>query len=327
MSCSSAASRTRSSGTRVGDDRDRVREHVLVPVDRILLELHRVELGQELVGEAGPCEEPEARLRIGCDEQLAELVADPFRARRSRGVRGAAAIASTISGSGSSSSDDDEPRRAQHAQRIVEERHLDRERACATGGPRDRPRPPNGSTNSSCGSASAMALTVKSRRERSVSMSSPKTTSGLRLSGQVDVGAERRDLEAQPVALRADGAEAPALEPQVLGPAVEHAPRWRRGARRWRGRCRCLRGRDRRPRRAATRRRGRAIARHRSKRAASCSSGASSCRYAARDAGAAGRSPPDSRGWSADSQRSLTPPGSEPGRVRRLRLPRACAAR
>ena len=48
-SCSSAASRSCRARRRLGHDRDRVREHVLVPVDRILFELHRVELGQELV--------------------------------------------------------------------------------------------------------------------------------------------------------------------------------------------------------------------------------------------------------------------------------------
>ncbi len=61
-------------------DRDRVREHVLVVVDRVLLELHRVELGQELVREPGAGEEPEARRRVVDDEQLRELVADPLRA-------------------------------------------------------------------------------------------------------------------------------------------------------------------------------------------------------------------------------------------------------
>ncbi len=55
-------------------------------------------------------------------------------------------------------------------------------------GVRSRPaarsaRPSNGSTMAASGSDSAMALTVKSRRERSVSMSSPKATTGLRESG------------------------------------------------------------------------------------------------------------------------------------------------
>ena len=55
--------------------------------------------------------------------------------------------------------------------------------------------PPNGSTSSRLGSDSAMALTVKSRRDRSTSSSSANVTSGLRESGTVGLGAERRDLE------------------------------------------------------------------------------------------------------------------------------------
>ncbi len=43
--------------------------------------------------------------------------------------------------------------------------------------------PPYGSINSGSGSRSAIALTVKSRRDRSISMSSENSTSGLRLSG------------------------------------------------------------------------------------------------------------------------------------------------
>ena len=43
--------------------------------------------------------------------------------------------------------------------------------------------PPKGSTRRASGSDSAMALIVKSRRERSASMSVAKVTSGLRESG------------------------------------------------------------------------------------------------------------------------------------------------
>ena len=45
------------------------------------------------------------------------------------------------------------------------------------------PNPSKGSTNSMSGRRSAMALMVKSRRDRSSSMSSPNVTSGLRESG------------------------------------------------------------------------------------------------------------------------------------------------
>ena len=78
--------------------------------------------------------------------------------------------------------------------------------------------PPNGSTSSGSGSRNAIALTVKSRRERSVSMSSEYATSGLRLSGRYtsarNVVISMRDA----VLAAADGAEALALEPDVVGP-------------------------------------------------------------------------------------------------------------
>ena len=42
------------------DDRDRVGQDVLVAVDRILLEPHRRQLGQELVGQSRVDDEPQA---------------------------------------------------------------------------------------------------------------------------------------------------------------------------------------------------------------------------------------------------------------------------
>ena len=117
------------------------------------------------------------------EQELGELVADALRARRSRGGgaarrprRRARARARGRTARRSA------PRAACAAGR---RRTTPRARAaCAAGGPRGRPTPPNGSTSSGSGSRSAIALTVKSRRERSVSMSSAKTTSGLRLSGR-----------------------------------------------------------------------------------------------------------------------------------------------
>ena len=76
-------------GPRVAHHRDGVREHVLVRVDRVLLEPHLVELGQELVGEAGLGEEPQARARV-VDEQRAST-ARRGCARRSRSRAGGAA--------------------------------------------------------------------------------------------------------------------------------------------------------------------------------------------------------------------------------------------
>ena len=83
----------------------------------------------------------------------------------------------------------DETRGAQHPQRVVLERDLrcerrpqpTRDQVDAAVERIDELRPPARRMSSS---AIAIALTVKSRRERSVSMSSENVTSGLRLSGR-----------------------------------------------------------------------------------------------------------------------------------------------
>ena len=92
-------------------------------------------------------------------------------------------IAPTTSGSGTRPNSRDEARRPQHAQRIVEERHLGRERR-AQSVPRGRRHRRMDRPTRARGRRSAIALTVKSRRDRSVAMSSAYSTSGLRLSGR-----------------------------------------------------------------------------------------------------------------------------------------------
>ncbi len=57
--------------------------------------------------------------------------------------------------------------------------------------------PSKGSISCRSGSDRAMALTVKSRRDRSASMASANTTSGLRLSEVVGLGPVGRDLHAR----------------------------------------------------------------------------------------------------------------------------------
>ena len=91
-SCSSAARRTIAVRAGLGHHGDRVGQHVLVAVDRILLEAHRRQLGEELVGQTGVDDEPQAGGRVVDHEQLVELVADalgrhdlePLRHRRDR---------------------------------------------------------------------------------------------------------------------------------------------------------------------------------------------------------------------------------------------------
>ena len=82
--------------------------------------------------------------------------------------------------------------------------------------------PPNGSTNSPDGSRTAIALIVKSRRDRSVSTSFANVTAGLRLSSHVDVLAEGGDLQQAPVLARPHGAELRADEVPPVGPVAQH---------------------------------------------------------------------------------------------------------
>jgi hypothetical protein len=70
--------RRRFGSAHVLDDREGVGEHVLVTVDRIVLESHRGQLGQELLGEAGVDEEPQAGGGVVDRDELVELVADAF---------------------------------------------------------------------------------------------------------------------------------------------------------------------------------------------------------------------------------------------------------
>ena len=283
-------------GTGLGDDGDRVREHVLVPVDRVLLELHRVELGKELVGEPGAREEPQARLRVGRDEQLAELVADPLRAHDLEPVAVPRHRLDHL-GVGLELERRGEPRRAQHPQRVVEERHLDRER---------RAQPAGGEVGETVERVDEVELRERERHRvdgevapREVGLDVvAEDDLGLAAVGVVHLGAERRDLEAQAVALRADGAEAPALEPQVLGPAVEQRLD---GVGTGVGRevdVVLAEARDPRSRRAASRRRDRASAPPR-RSAPRAASAAPDPRGTARGARAAVRSHPESRRYEA----------------------------
>ena len=95
----SAAGRSRRSD--VLDDGDRVGEHVLVAVDRVLLEPQRRQLGQELLGEPGVDEEPQPGRRVVDDDQLVELVADALGRHDLQPVAHAPSTASTSSGTGS----------------------------------------------------------------------------------------------------------------------------------------------------------------------------------------------------------------------------------
>ena len=113
--------------TDVLDDGDRVRQHVLVAMDRVVLESHRRQLRQELVGETGVDQEPQSGRRVVDDHQLVELVADALgrhdleSCRHGRdGIDELGGRVELVPG--------DEPGRAQHAQRVVAEADLGPER-------------------------------------------------------------------------------------------------------------------------------------------------------------------------------------------------------
>ena len=160
------------------------REHVLVAVDRIVLEAHRRQLGQELIGEPGVDEEPQPGRRVVDRDQLVELVADALGRHDLQAAGHALATASTSSSTGSRLVAGDEAGRPQHPQRVVAEADLRRERRAQrprgeVGGAAERV-DERAATAGSPVSSSAIALTVKSRRDQIASMSSANVTCGLR---------------------------------------------------------------------------------------------------------------------------------------------------
>ena len=114
----------------------------------------------------------------------------------------------------------DEPGGAQHPQRIVDERHLGRQR---------RAQPPGGEVGRAVERVDQRRaragderhrVDVKSRRARSVSISSANVDLGLRESSSYDLGAIGGDLVAsRPSIGQPDRAEPLALGPHGVGPA------------------------------------------------------------------------------------------------------------
>ena len=193
--CAGSRTSARASAAHVLDHRDGVGEHVLVAVDRVLLEAHGRQLGQELA-RPGRCRRgttgrrPGRRRRSACRARRGCA-----RPTRSRGGRASPSTAATSSGTGLEAVAGDEAGGPQHAQRVVAE---------ATPRAQRRAQPLGGEVGGAVervderrrvGAArSAMALTVKSRRDRSASMASANTTSGLRESGVVGLGPVGGDL-------------------------------------------------------------------------------------------------------------------------------------
>ena len=92
----------RAAGRGLGDHRDRVGQHVLVAVDRVLLDPHGGQLGEETSATPGVDEEPQPGRRVLDHDAACRARRGPARPTRSRAVRRARGRPPTSSGSGAS---------------------------------------------------------------------------------------------------------------------------------------------------------------------------------------------------------------------------------
>ena len=171
-------------------------EHVLVAVDRVLLEAHGRQLGQELARPGrcrrrnhspAPGRRPSSSLSSSSRMRSADTISSRSCIAVDRGDQLGHRL-QAVAG--------DEPGRPQHAQRVVAEADSSGRSgvrsACRRRGRRrrrtDRPARASGV------SSSAMALTVKSRRDRSASMRVGEHDVGLARVGRVGLGPVGGDL-------------------------------------------------------------------------------------------------------------------------------------
>ena len=124
---SNAGARLVSGRPDVLDHRDRVAQHVLVAVDRVVLESERRQLGQEVLGETGVDAEPQPGGRVVERHQLVELVADPLGGHDREPI---APVDDRVDELGHRLEVEagDEPGGPQHPQRVVVEADLGRKR-------------------------------------------------------------------------------------------------------------------------------------------------------------------------------------------------------
>ena len=188
-------------------------------MDRVLFELHRVQLGQELVGEPGAGEEPEAVRRVVDQEQLRQLVADALRAHDLQAVRvlddGTRQLRH-----GFEPEVRDEARRPHHPQRVVEERDLGRQRGAqpVRGEIRDSP---VGIDELRLGQRQCHRVhgeVAPGEVGRDVVAEGHLRLARIRV---VHLGPEGGDLHPHPPALAPDGAEPLPLQPDRVGPAPD----------------------------------------------------------------------------------------------------------
>ncbi len=210
------------------DDGDRVAEDVLVAMDRVVLEAQRRQLGQELLGEPGVDEEPQAGRRAVDDDQLVQLVADPL-GRHDRQPLTPLDHRGDQLRNGLEAEAGDEARRAEHAQWVVVEADLRRQRRA------QRPSRQVGRTTVGIDERGVGSATDQLEGHRVDGEVTPAEVD-LDLVGERDVrlarlvgvrlGAERGDLQRAhgavgPLALGTDRPEPLPLRPHGVAPIAE----------------------------------------------------------------------------------------------------------
>ena len=190
-------------------------------VDGVLLEAHLGELGQEAVDEAGVGQEPEAGAGVVDHDELVELVADALGRHDVEPVGHGLDRGGEL-GDRLKAVPGDEPGGPQHAERVVGERHLGRQRRTKAAGGEvvgptegiDEHGLGKGERHGVDGEVAAGEVGLDRVGELDGGLA------GVRVVGLGPVGG---DLEVPAVLAAADGAEALTLGPHGVGPALEQS--------------------------------------------------------------------------------------------------------
>ena len=194
-----------------------VGQHVLVPVDRILLEGEPGQLGEELVGQAGAHHEPQRHRGHRHHHDLVQLVADPLGRHDGQPVMPGAYRLDQLR-RGLEVELGDEPGRPEHAQRVVGEGHLGvQRRAQPVGG--QVAEPVEGVDQLQLGKPQGHGVDGEVAAGQILLDRVPEHHLGLAGVGLVGLGPVGGDLVLLAATQEADGAEPLALGPHRVGPA------------------------------------------------------------------------------------------------------------